>query len=493
MNSAVVHIHPHFSHFSQSILLAKKLFDADKIIVLRSSSLQPKNNLKFYQYLLQQRTALSYVFSAAFQFSDLCLPLSRALFSFFAVHHHRVTPAEKKAILYAVRDSLTRSNFSYLYHLLPRPLRGFVDSACISHATYILANYKRYLKEKSPSVVVASHSTYYQYLVLALASVSQDIPFITLSGAVDRAWITTSLGPEGVLHITNYSKQILDSFSSKPSISSQYRLSTSASPNSLYALDTTYKPPTSSSASSTPLALLLYFHCIKDNNHVCSPSRMLYESYFDWTVSTCLHFALNESNWDKIIIKIHPHARQFGDLFFLRVFSLLASSGVNSSKISILDPSCTTDDLKNACSGLDIVPVTFHGSIAYESVSMGISPIVVGDAPGPSKSYVSPRTTREYKQLLSNKHLYSHKRSSIQLDDLPSKQLIDFYESMKPRSSSLVELILSQKRYFYFDQPSIPLDSLAADVFKKIYTSSHPFISEITPELSSIHYTPPSP
>ena len=483
---ALLHIHPHFSHFIQSVVLAEKLFSVDSITVFRGPSFHPKSSAKFAQYLQDHLVAISTALNKTFDVSTFHWP-SPLLWP--ALLMSNLPPS----VYFSCRDSLLRGKYSHIYLFLPIPVRRFFELFLYAKAHLLYASYRSLIRSTGATLSISSHSTYMPYVTLIEASLDEGIPILVLYGAVDRAILIK--GRNVVYHYACKADQIVAKIPPHALHPDRVK-STYAHPSSQYVVSgqlnkQTLKPKgcgDHDSVDSGRPNLLVLLHCLKDNNYTQNPSHMLFENYFDWTLLTCLCLALFRSNYQYIYIKVHPHASSFGDFALLRLIANIAAIGINSNKVKVLSSRPSQND-QPSLSSRPLVSLTFHGSVAYENASSGLPTLTVGDAPCPQDGYYRVDSKAEYFSLLRN-----YKRLPISFFNtlssstiLTSRQFIHAIECMKPYPQSISKLILSLRRYFFFSRQS----SLDVEHLSTVYTTllkQNPQSFELDENCSAIIY-----
>ena len=472
--NALIHLHPHFGHFTQSIILAKKIAHINNVTCLLAPSLQRKSSIEFFSYLQHHENSLAVSLETRFAFKRLRTFKS---FSYKAIASlSRCPTAQLGSLHYAVKDSLIRGRYSYLYSLLPSPLRQAVELLFKIKAGLLFSAYQLEMLQSRPKICIISHSTYVPYVAFIEAATRLDIPVLVLYGAVERAILITR--PSLIYHITNSAQLIM---SERPIDSNILANVTSsyADASSLYCLNRNQSPSSTSSLSehSGPTVLLLLTHCIKDNNYVSDPSQMLFTTYFIWLLRTAFHLLRTPCNYDLIVFKIHPHARAFRDYAMLWILGKICSIGVNRSRTLLTNSKSFESDLARIDGIPRIYPVTFHGSVAYENASIGMRTITVGSAPAPVGSCFHPKSKGEYFSALTSPLSLpdSFDKPTIKADIQSARYLILVYEAMKP---PLKEEILSLRQYFYFAdstplQPE-PLHATYQSLMNSQSVSLHP-------------------
>lgn len=448
---AVIHLHPHFSHLIHSIKLSQRLFDVESFTLLDSPNLQKAYSRDFASYLERYHHILEALFSTRLLFRRVSLHHTlHTVFRRFRTIVQILFGSTPRSLIYATRDSLIRSRFCYLYTLLPRPLSSLVEQLFQIRSKALLYTYLEFLRAEQASLLVVSHSTYSEYVALIEAAATLEIPTLVLSGAIDRAWLIRR--PCEIYHITDKIRSLLALKPSELALDLSAD-STHLTDSSIYSLAT---PLSEDPPQSSESCLFVAFHCFKDNNHVANPSRMLFHNYLAWTIYTCLFLALNKSNWKRIVLKIHPHAKMFQDLALFHLLTRIVQHGVNSRKIQILAHDASLSDLSLAINGYNLSVLTFQGSIAYEAVLYGKKPFVVGAAPVPDEACITIATKKQYRNLLSCIKATNLDNATTIQQQQQCRKLISIFEGMKPKLSSR-EHILSLKDFYFFGS-SIPID-----------------------------------
>ena len=129
---------------------------------------------------------------------------------------------------------------------------------------------------------------------------------------------------------------------------------------------------------------------------------MLFDSYFQWIIFTCLCLALFPSNYSSIIYKSHPHAHLFRDQWLLKGLGLLLAVGVNRKKVILINSESNLDPSIGSLDSGNLTPVTVHGSIAFEAASFGVGTITCGASALSAGSVVSPSSISDYLSLLTD-------------------------------------------------------------------------------------------
>ena len=483
---AILHIHPHFAHFIQSLVLAEKLFDVDEVSVIDAPSFHHDCTSRFSEYLATGLQEISQATNKKIEITDLVWP---SLFQW----HNILRSKLPNSVFYACRDSLLRGKFSHLYVLLPKVLRRLLEFALYTKAKFLYSAYRASIRSTGACLSIASHSTYMPYVTLIEASLDEGIPILVLYGCVDRAIYIS--GKRLIYHYACMADRITANIN--PQILHPHRLkSTYAHRTSLYhstlrnsnLAPSVHRNISTKHPDPTPPHLLVLLHCIKDNNHTQNPFHMLFENYFQWALYTCLFLALNKSNYKKILIKVHPHAQSFGDYTLLLWVARLASIGLNKNKVTILNSKSSLAEQQIVGSN-QLVPLTFHGSVAYENASIGLKTLTVGDTPCPSDAYYRVTSKSEYFSILKDYRSLPDDFLTTLDEHLQEKasHFISAIECMKPYPSSVTNLILSLRKYFFFNKQN-PIDGPSLHHSYNMLLRQKPQLISIDTGHSSILY-----
>lgn len=393
MKQCLIHLHPTFVDFTQSVMVVKKLYGITTFKYIDGPSLQSKSVVSEFAERLDELSGL---------FKECGLSISRKKTSFgiraFAAALRRmqrrdliqIARLKDIGLRYAARDSIMRKPMSYWYLISPGMVRYLFELVHYMRGALLISIYKELLATDRPSVVISSHSTYIPYVALLRAANSLDITVVchdvrrtsVIEGYMDFYHNNTELA-----NAAHKYSEFMDFAGKARELTVDKR--------SFYA-----KASKDMSASKdkklSGRALVLLPHCIKDANFTCNGTEMLYDNYFDWIVSTVYILVTRRSHYERIVFKIHPHARLFQDYILLYLLGLALRIGRIRRCVLVGEKI----DTSRILSGYNMVPVTCHGSVSYENGSIGICTLAVGEAPAPPKCVVRPKDKEEYKSML---------------------------------------------------------------------------------------------
>ena len=393
MKQCLIHLHPTFADFAQSVIVVNKLYGISEFRYIEGPSLQSKMVVSEFAERLG-------AISDSFEECGLSISVKKSRFGarVFVSAMRRIKLAELTQLVkmkdiglrYAARDSIMRKPISYWYLLSPKPIRYLFELLHYVRGILLISIYRELLADNRPDIVVSSHSTYIPYVALLKAANSLAIEIVCHD--VRRTSVIEDY--RDFYHNNTELANAALKYNEFMDFAGKARELT-VDKGSFYAKASKESSRVEDNGIKSR-ALVILPHCIKDANFTCEGKQMLYDNYFDWIVSTVLVLAVRESHYDRIVFKIHPHSRLFQDYGLLCLLGLALRFGRNRRKVIVGERIDTSTILK----GNKVIPVTCHGSVAYENGSLGICTLAVGKAPAPTKCIVRPKDIKEYKNML---------------------------------------------------------------------------------------------
>lgn len=444
-----IHLHPSLEYLVQACVTAEKLLGHNNIqfCFLLSPILQKHQVLQdFLSFLNTNADGLNPLLGQqvhTLHISRLQI-LSNLPSALYKLLFGRRTLATKKAIVslsYASKDSIMRKSSSLIYFLSPQPVRFIFEISHLIWATAFQLTYKHKLSHSQYDLIVASHATYIPYVALIEAALSCNTHVLVHD--VYKSFLLKAQSS------TYHSNRFL------------YEATQSLQHSTLLPVTSnTYVDPTSPFAGTIPQSekpssqhndhfhakrtLIIATHCLKDCNHNCDPSAMIFDNYFDWTLYTSVCLSVFSTDFDYVIYKIHPHATQYRDKTILLLIGLLLKVGVNRHKVYLEGRSSRVENSASIYQRFIPTTVSFHGSIINESAITGKGSISAGLAPAVHSSFILPSSLSSYQKHLLDPNLSSH---LMRLD----KETVSAAENLR-KVQSLINLSGILRDYSFNDR-----------------------------------------
>ena len=426
--NVLIHLHPTFFDFCQSLCTSEKIYGSFKsVICLNGPSMQSVRLCTAYsRWLAERRSVFESLWKCPIKFSVVGPRLVLREYLLVLIRYYRSSRSVNipLAFRYAARDSLIRSRVSYIYLASPRKIKALFEKAVLLRGLALIDIYKKILIEKKVELVISSHAVYIAYVSLIQAAQDLGIDCI-----VHDTYMTTSI--RGISHIYDASYYMKDAYSSPAFYS---RRSKSAgldfiSDNSVAKSRTEMSFHTNQTDRKGQIQdrrrmLVILPHIFKDANHTTDPGRWLYENYFSWLVETIRILVFNCSSYDLIVYKVHPDARKFQDEGFMSILGKLLYLGINRSRVRFVGSMQSISDVIPAHDEYILTPLTFQGSATFENGAAGFGTIAVGNPPCPESALYHPESKVLYKQSITDPNV------TIGLDSLGSDSVRDCQEQL---------------------------------------------------------------
>lgn len=404
-SKALIHLHPSMKWLVQAQIVSSKLFDIAQFELIAAPSCQESASRLFSKYLRSSLTDQNSLLLPHSKLSSLLSfrPFSRSFFRNFikpTASLYKGNNPVPISLKYAAIDSLIRGKLSYLYLFSPPFIRNLLEKSQILWSYSLFKRYYLYLQKLKPTCVVLSHGSYSPYVSLIEASLRLNIPCLVL----DQERTILLRKTRQIYQFSDYILEALPHYDFLAQNCKREPWQQSSKPSSLfnYINRLSQKQPATLGSTEIPASstLTILTHCLKDANYAHNPQRMLFPNYLDWLVYTTSVLLRHRSQYDHIIYKVHPSAHLYQDRFLLTLLGRILKLGVNRNKVTLLDSTESVEAFFKTYENPIMSPLTFHGSIANEAVSLGLTPIAVGDALSPLGSTLKPLTKDSYQHHL---------------------------------------------------------------------------------------------
>ena len=445
--TALLHLHPDFLIFSESILLAKRCFKINRFDCHHGPTLQKAYPLRFWRYLRVNSIAISKSFGVELVFGVWSFRLSLStLYGFWKYFVSNSLYCKSRRI--AIRDSITRGKFSYCYLVLPVWLRRIVEAAMIPWFDILRISYRNILSRNSYSLVIVSHGCYVPYVALIESALDIGIDVMVVDGS--RAYCIKQR--QETYHGHYYQSRIFKSYEKIARVAEKCQFNGLGSDSLFRGMD--LQKYGKDKISNRVLAV--FPHCIKDVNNISPSHHLVFRSYFDWLCYTVWILCSQKCYYDAIVFKIHPHASRYQDEWMLRLMSNMLKYGINRKKI-VAPERIDEDFWRNVVSGKTIIsPVSVNGSIVNEAALCGFKSITPGIAQAFPSAYTHTRNTEEYKQRILAPQEDKTDKDIIISDAKKYREILAWFTLKK--TTSLKEL---QACFFFEDMSEIDANSLS--------------------------------
>ena len=486
----LIHLHPTFQDFALSVAIAKRIQrGASTVVALEGASLQNSLLGDFYKTIVSAKGILRELYGLSLTRERISW--GRVLFSSAGLWKAKSILRSKQfklnsALWHASRDSLMRRRFAYIYLAAPGIFKRIAEMLEYGWAIMLRNAYLEILDRHDIGIVFLSHASYVPYIALIDAAMHRGIKCVVhehkrtytiassadvyhvnhflQSGTIDYQWLKHRLGKEraGAIDKT--------SLFQRDNKSEIMRM----------------KP--------TKTALVIGTHCIKDTNHTCDPKKMVYENYWEWLLHTVLILTFKRCTFDRIIYKVHPHARLFQDHFLLSSVALLLRLGVNRRKVFVVGGfgSAMTNEgtqKSSICEDYMLVPVTFHGSIALESAIQGIASISAGQPCIPSNAVVRADNKAEYLRIITDCRYYGWRRDGLKIEETKCEEMHNVLGWMDVNGAvSSRDSFERLKDIYYFGSRTDILESDLRNLMREFDGSLKYFLEEVSPGRELVVY-----
>lgn len=434
---ALLHLHPDFLMFSESILLAKKYFEIEEVDCHLGPTLQRKYPRRFLDYLKANEIALRGGFDMELVFSafSIRLVLSR-LRGFFRMLADRKTVSESRRI--AIRDSLVRSKFSYGYLVLPVWLRYAVETSMVPWFNVVRFYYRCLFSRGSYSLVIVSHGCYIPYVAVIESALDVGIPVMVSDGVL--AYCIKER--QETYHGRYYQCNIFRSYERLASKGKDIAIDEMGRESIFREVDMQRCLDSRTSKS----VLGIFPHCIKDVNNVSPSKSLVFRNYFEWLWYTTWILAVKRCKYDGIFFKIHPHARRYQDYWMLWLMSRIVECGVNRRKVIRTDKLVKSFwfDVNNG--NTSITPVSINGSVVNEAAICGFRSIVPAIGQAFPSAYTYTGSIKEYKNKILAAPNDEIDHDMVISDAKKYRKILEWLKLKKPN------ILREMQMNFFFDK-----------------------------------------
>ena len=478
----LIQLHPQLGYLARICRHIASIEGSAKIYISTFYTSSNQLNIKLYSFCKRFNIIQSFL---GVKDEVIFLKFSLEVIKYFSVglfksncHALALNAADKTQLLMAAHDTLMR-----------RKANKYQKSSYAQRKKMLLVQYKRTIALYSfyysmigrldIKRVYLSHGHYTEYVALLLASLRQNVETYVVQGSTGPFYKINYLSchQPGFASTHKYLSRLLcliharsDALTSSDIgnssqflhyINSSYGVRSAKNSiivtmiNLLVASNSSYEELLAN--KSLRPTFIVALHCLSDQNFNFAIDSGLFLNYVSWTENILK--AIDRSA--RVIIKMHPHSENYGEL---EVLTSLISKYNHTDSIEVVRPEETLT--KERLEGSKPILITCNGTVAIESSLIGVKAITCGTSFVEDAKVIRCSSIDMFNELVGNwskacQAIIKSTNSDPNASNQQAASILDLLTATSAVSS--YDILKKIDRYFFFDRPNEnnSLDDLA--------------------------------